>query len=82
MRDEWLRAGDAGRLDDEGYLYIEDRVKHLYISSGENVYPAEVERVILELDPVLEAAEVGVWSREAPAVSVNCLRALVRGSGR
>jgi acyl-CoA synthetase (AMP-forming)/AMP-acid ligase II len=60
LRDGWLHTGDAGRVDDAGYLYIEDRVKDMFISGGENVYPAEVERVIVELDPVLAAAVVGV----------------------
>jgi acyl-CoA synthetase (AMP-forming)/AMP-acid ligase II len=60
LRNGWLHTGDAGRLDDDGYLYIEDRVKDMFISGGENVYPAEIERVIAELDPVLAAAVVGV----------------------
>jgi len=58
--DEWFRTGDAFRVDDEGYYYIVDRWKDMYISGGENVYPAEVERVIVELDEVLEVAVVGI----------------------
>ncbi|MGB3865134.1 MAG: AMP-binding protein [Xanthobacteraceae bacterium] len=58
--DEWFRTGDAFRVDEEGYYYIVDRWKDMYISGGENIYPAEVERVIVELDEVLEVAVVGI----------------------
>jgi fatty-acyl-CoA synthase len=58
--DGWLRSGDVARVDDEGYLYIVDRVKDMYISGGENVYPAEVENVIFEHPAVAEAAVIGV----------------------
>lgn len=58
--DEWFRTGDAFRVDDDGYYYIVDRWKDMYISGGENVYPAEVERVIVELDEVLEVAVIGI----------------------
>ena len=58
--DGWYHTGDAGSLDAEGYLYIRDRYKDMYISGGENVYPAEVESVILELPGIVEAAVIGV----------------------
>ncbi|MBZ5739475.1 acyl-CoA synthetase [Nocardioides mangrovi] len=57
---EWLRTGDVATLDDEGYVRIVDRVKDMYISGGENVYPAEVERAIYALPEVAECAVVGV----------------------
>jgi long-chain acyl-CoA synthetase len=58
--DGWLRTGDVAVADDDGYLYIVDRAKDLIIVSGFNVYPAEVEEVIDEIDGVREAAVVGV----------------------
>jgi fatty-acyl-CoA synthase len=56
----WFRTGDAGRVDAEGWLYVVDRRKDMYISGGENVYPAEVEAVLTELEAVAEAAVIGV----------------------
>jgi fatty-acyl-CoA synthase len=58
--DGWLRSGDLGRRDEEGYYYIVGRLKDMYISGGENVYPAEVENQLAEHPDVLEAAVVGV----------------------
>ncbi|SET22208.1 AMP-binding protein [Oceanicella actignis] len=58
--DGWLRSGDVGRRDEDGYYYIVDRIKDMYISGGENVYPAEVERVLNAHPAVLEAAVIGV----------------------
>jgi fatty-acyl-CoA synthase len=56
----WLRTGDIATVDHEGYVTIVDRVKDMYISGGENVYPAEVEAVLFEHPAVVEAAVVGV----------------------
>ncbi|MEM7573960.1 MAG: AMP-binding protein [Bacteroidota bacterium] len=58
IQDGWLRTGDRVRADEEGYLYIVDRIKNMYISGGENVYPAEVERVLLQHAAVAEVAVV------------------------
>ncbi|MFI7152250.1 long-chain fatty acid--CoA ligase [Nonomuraea sp. NPDC050022] len=57
---DWLRSGDIGAFDAEGHLYIVDRVKDMFISGGENVYPAEVESVLFEHPAVAEVAVVGV----------------------
>ncbi|MDX1990952.1 MAG: long-chain fatty acid--CoA ligase [bacterium] len=56
----WLHSGDAGMIDEEGCIYIVDRYKDMYISGGENVYPAEVEQVLYQLEGVAEAAVIGV----------------------
>ncbi|CAM3740299.1 long-chain-fatty-acid--CoA ligase [Litorimonas haliclonae] len=56
----WLRSGDAGFLDDEGYLYIQDRIKDMIVSGGENIYSAEVEIALLEDPLVQQVAVIGV----------------------
>ena len=58
--DGWLRSGDIGRLDAEGFVYVEDRVKDMIIRAGENIYGAEVESVIYDYPAVHEAAVFGV----------------------
>jgi long-chain acyl-CoA synthetase len=58
--DGWLATGDLGRIDDEGFLYIEDRAKDMVLRGGENVYSAEVESAIYEHPDVYEAAVFGV----------------------
>ena len=58
--DGWLHTGDAARIDQEGFYYIVDRWKDMYISGGENVYPAEVENVLHKLAAIAEAAVIGI----------------------
>ena len=60
FEDGWLKTGDAAKFDDEGFVYIVDRSKDMYISGGENVYPAEVENVLYQLPQIGEAAIIGV----------------------
>ena len=68
----WLRTGDAGYLDADGYLYIHDRVKDMIISGAENIYPAEVESAIYGHPSVAEVAVIGVpddkWGEVVKAV--------------
>lgn len=60
MHDGWVRTGDLARRDEEGFFFIVDRKKDMFISGGENVYPAEIERVLSEHPAVAEVAVVGV----------------------
>ena len=70
----WLATGDAGYLDEDGYLFLTDRVKDMIVSGGENIYPAEVERVLVEHDMVNEVAVIGIphdrWGEEVKAMVV------------
>jgi fatty-acyl-CoA synthase len=58
--DGWFRSGDLAVVDDDGYVYVRDRVKDMFISGGENVYPAEVEEVLFRHPAVAECAVIGV----------------------
>ncbi len=60
MRGGWLHTGDVAERDDEGFYRIRDRLKDMYISGGENVYPAEIESVLMEHPAVVEAAVLGI----------------------
>lgn len=72
--DGWLHTGDAALVDDEGYYFIVDRWKDMYISGGENVYPAEVENVLYEHAAIAEASVIGVpdgrWGQVGRAIVV------------
>lgn len=56
----WLKTGDIGRMDEDGYIFIEDRKKDMILVSGFNVYPNEIENVVVEMDGILEAAAIGL----------------------
>lgn len=62
--DGWLRTGDAGYVDQDGYFYLHDRVKDMIVSGGENIYPAEVENVLMFHDAVADAAVIGIPSEK------------------
>ncbi|MGI9155335.1 MAG: long-chain-fatty-acid--CoA ligase [Marmoricola sp.] len=70
--DGWFRTGDMGRVDADGFVYVEDRLKDMIISGGENIYSPEVERVLAEHPAVLEVAVIGVpddrWGETVKAV--------------
>src|SRR5262249_46373653 len=82
LRGGWMHTGDAGVLDDEGYVYVQDRVKDMIVSGGENVYPRAVEDVLFAHPAVADAAVIGVpdarWGETVKAVVV--LRAGARAS--
>ncbi|MBE0595017.1 MAG: AMP-binding protein [Gemmatimonadales bacterium] len=73
-RGEWFSLGDMGRMDEEGYLYLVDRKQDMIISGGENIFPNDVEEVILGFPGVKEAAVIGtpdeVWGEVVTAVVV------------
>ncbi|BCW50855.1 hypothetical protein StoSoilB13_31970 (plasmid) [Arthrobacter sp. StoSoilB13] len=88
----WFRSGDMGFQDDEGFLFISDRMKDMIISGGENIYPAEVEAAIAELDSVGSVAVIGIedpkWGevpraivtlREGASLSEEQLRSHLEG---
>ena len=70
----WLRTGDIGKLDEDGFLYLVDRKKDLIISGGQNIYPADIEAALIEHDTVSECAVIGIkhekWGETPLAVVV------------
>ena len=72
--DGWLHTGDLGRIDEEGFLYVEDRLGDMIVSGGENVLPAEIEEVLMRHPDVVDAAAVGRaderWQEAVTAVVV------------
>jgi acyl-CoA synthetase (AMP-forming)/AMP-acid ligase II len=75
IRDGWFHTGDAGYLDEDGYLYVHDRVKDMIISGGENVYPAEVESALFGHPAVADVGVIGVpddrWGEAVKAIVVR-----------
>jgi long-chain acyl-CoA synthetase len=73
--DGWFKTGDAGYLDEEGFIFLHDRVKDMIVSGGENVYPAEVENVLMKHPEVADVAVIGVpdakWGEAVKAVVVR-----------
>lgn len=74
LRDGWMHSGDAGYQDEDGYLYVADRVKDMIVTGGENVYSIEVERALYTHSAVREAAVIGIpseaWGEEVHAIIV------------
>jgi long-chain acyl-CoA synthetase len=70
----WLHTGDAGYVDDEGYLFLTDRIKDMIVTGAENVYPIEVENVLAEHPDIADVAVIGVpdekWGETVKAVVV------------
>jgi acyl-CoA synthetase (AMP-forming)/AMP-acid ligase II len=70
----WLRTGDIGKLDDDGFLYLVDRKKDMIISGGQNIYPADIEAAMIEHEAIGEVAVIGVkhvkWDETPLAVAV------------
>jgi malonyl-CoA/methylmalonyl-CoA synthetase len=71
----WFRTGDLGRVDEDGYYYLTDRIKHIIISGGENISPKEVETVINQFEGVVESSVVGIpdekWGEKVAAAVVT-----------
>jgi acyl-CoA synthetase (AMP-forming)/AMP-acid ligase II len=74
LRGGWMHTGDAGSMDEEGFVYIQDRVKDMVVSGGENVYPREVEEVVFKHPAIADVAVIGVpdekWGEAIKAIVV------------
>ena len=74
IRDGWMRTGDAAYMDEDGYVFIYDRVKDMIVTGGENVYPAEVENALFGHPSIADAAVIGVpddiWGEAVKAIVV------------
>ncbi|MDX1382046.1 MAG: long-chain fatty acid--CoA ligase [Thermoanaerobaculia bacterium] len=75
IKDGWLYTGDVASIDEDGFIFIQDRIKDMIISGGENVYPAEIEGVLMRHEDVVEAAVIGAesekWGESPVAIVVR-----------
>ncbi|MET0658227.1 MAG: fatty acid--CoA ligase, partial [Steroidobacteraceae bacterium] len=75
MQGNHYRTGDAGFMDEDGYVFLVDRIKDMIVSGGENIYPVEVERVLAEHPAVVDSAVIGIpderWGEAVKAVVVS-----------
>ena len=75
IRDGWLHTGDAAYMDDDGFIFLKDRLRDMIVSGGENVYPAEIEAMLMSHPEILECAVIGVpdpkWGETVKAVVVR-----------
>jgi acyl-CoA synthetase (AMP-forming)/AMP-acid ligase II len=74
-RDGWFHSGDAGYMDEEGFIFIKDRIKDMILSGSENIYPAEVEAALAGHPDIIEVAVIGIpdakWGETVKAVAVK-----------
>jgi long-chain acyl-CoA synthetase len=75
MRGGWFHSGDAGYIDNDGFIFIKDRIKDMIVSGSENIYPAEIEAVLAGHPDIVEVAVIGVpdarWGEAVKAVVVK-----------
>ena len=75
IKDDWFYSGDGATIDEEGFVYIQDRIKDMYIAGGENVYPAEIENILMSHPNIVEAAIIGIpsdkWGEMGAAIVVR-----------
>ncbi len=64
LKGGWMHTGDAARMDENGYIYVQDRIKDMIVSGGENIYPAEVENALFQHPAVADAAVIGIPSEQ------------------
>ena len=86
IKDDWLYTGDVAVIDEDGFIYIQDRIKDMVISGGENVYPAEIENLLMEHEQISEAAVIGQasdkWGESCAAIVVRTEESLTEDSVR
>jgi acyl-CoA synthetase (AMP-forming)/AMP-acid ligase II len=85
MRGGWFHSGDAGYMDEDGFIFIKDRIKDMIVSGSENIYPAEVEAVLAGHPDIVEVAVIGIpdqkWGESVKAVAVRRAGTSVTGEG-